>query len=141
MTTLTLISTIIVIAATLVNLYFVYKNFGFTKRGHESKIPVLDIKLENLPPYKDANQKTILKIKNVGEKRTCDNPLIVVSCSWMPSVSYKMNFPSDPYRFDPNEEVIWKFRIDEHFPANSIVAVAAYDAEADTSWDLHEQIS
>jgi hypothetical protein len=140
MNDLNVISTIIVIVATAINLYFVYRNWGLAQESHKSKKPVLDIKLETLPPYKDDAHKTILSIKNVGTKETSSDLLVIVSCSWMPSISYKMNFPTDAYRLDPNEEIIWKFRIDEHYTPNSIVAVKITDGGSNIMWDLHEQI-
>ncbi len=130
--------TLITVLATIVNVYFVYRGYELTRGSEASKKPMIDIKLESLPPYKSDTQKTILKLKNVGSRDTKTSPLVIVSCSWMPSVSYKLNFPSDNYTLAVNEEIVWKFRMDEHFTPNSIVAVKVFDKS--TSWELHEQI-
>ncbi|HJQ32432.1 MAG TPA: hypothetical protein VJ866_09640 [Pyrinomonadaceae bacterium] len=152
---LNVVSTIVVIAATGINLYFLYKNHQIADRNtriadrnlalaskiDQSKRPVIDIKLNCLPPYKSVDQKTILKLKNVGTKETGENPYVLVSCSWMPRISYKMNFPSSSYKLDMNEEIIWKFRMDENYTPNSTVAVHVADVSGSkVSWDLHEQL-
>lgn len=130
--------TLITILATIVNVYFVYKGYELTRGSEASKKPMTDIKLESLPPYTSETQKTRLKLKNVGTKDTSTSPIVIVSCSWMPSVSYKLNFPSDDYNLGVNEEIVWKFRLDEHFTPNSTVAVKVTDKS--TFWELHEQI-
>lgn len=128
------ISTLIVIIATIVNLYFVYQNY-------KAKKPVIDIKLENLPPYSDDKQRTILKLKNVGTGETGRDPEVVVSFSWIPGISYKCNFPSKGYRLDPNEEIIWKFRVDGNCGPESKIAVKVTNTNPSrTNWELHEQL-
>lgn len=140
MDALNIISTAIVLFATVINLYIAYRGYWISHKSESAKRPVIDIKLEGLPPYADDNQKTVLRLKNVGTKETGPDPVAVVSCSWMPTLSYKMNFPSDGYIIDVNEEVIWRFRLDEHYSPNSVVAVKVTDTKTSTFWDLHEQI-
>ena len=107
------ISTIIIICATAFNLFITYENYLMKK-------PVIDIKLENLPPYDNKTQKTTLKLKNVGHKKTSRDFTTILSCSWMPSMSFKFSLPKNEF-LDQNEEIIWKFRLDESIPPNSSI--------------------
>jgi hypothetical protein len=140
MNTLNVISTIVVLFATVINLYIAYRGYWISHKTESAKRPVVDIKLEGLPPYVDDNQKTILKLKNVGTKETNADLFVIVSCSWMPAISYKMNFPSEGHTLDINEEIIWRFRLDEHYTPNSVVAVQVTDSKTSMFWELHEQI-
>ena len=38
-------------------------------------------------------------------------------------MSLKFNPPSKGHRLDPNEEIIWKFRLDENYPPSSNISV------------------
>lgn len=125
------ISTVIIVGATIISLYFVYKNYM-------TKVPVIDIKLKNLPPYANENEKTVLKLKNVGNKMTGKSFDTTLSCSWLPSISLKFNPPSKGYTLDPNEEIIWKFRLDENYPPSSSIYVKVDDENK--YWELSEQI-
>ena len=117
------ISVLIIIGATIFNLYVVYKNLRIVENKEKEKKPVIDIKVDNLPPYNNQNEKTILRLKNVGTKATTPNMETSLSCSWMSSISLKFNMPSKDYVLDPNEEIIWKFRLDENFPNSSTIYV------------------
>lgn len=125
------ISTVIIVGATIISLYFVYKNYM-------TKVPVIDIKLKNLPPYANENEKTVLKLKNVGNKMTGKSFDTTLSCSWLPSMSSKFNLPSKGYRLDSNEEIIWKIRLDENYPASSTINVKVIDNKF--TWELNEQL-
>ena len=129
------ISTLVIIGATILNLYLVYINYKI-------KTPVIDIKLDNLPTYKNEEEKTILKLKNVGTKTTKPNLEITLSCSWMPSMSMKFNLPSKAYHLAPNEEIIWKFRMDENFPMASTVHVLVKEKGilGGVWWEFTEQL-
>ena len=124
-------STIIIIGATIFNLYIVYKNYS-------TKVPVIDIKLNNLPPYENKNEKTVLKLKNVGNKGTASDFDTTLSCSWLSSMSFKFNPPSKGYRLDPNEEISWKVRLEENFPSSSNIYVEVKDKNR--VWELSEQL-
>ena len=139
------ISTILIIGATIFNLYVVYKNYKIVQKNYKivqkiemAKTPVMDIKLDNLPPYENENEKTILRLKNVGTKQTNPEFSTIVSCSWMPSLSLKFNLPSSGYYLAPNEEITWKFRLDENFLPTSTVHVKVNDKGS--VWVLTEQL-
>ena len=133
------ISTIIIIGATILNLAIVYKSYLIKK-------PVIDIKLENLPPYDDNNtEKTVLKLKNVGGKDSSSNFTTILSCSWMESMSLKFNLPKGHF-LAQNEEIIWKFRLDENIPPNSSINVvveqkAWFLATRVMGWNYSEQLN
>lgn len=124
-------SVVIVIIATIINVYFVYRNW-------EIKKPVIDFEIDKLPPYSSDDEKSTITLKNVGNKGTEKNPEVLVSCSWMPNTSYKLNFPSNNYNLEPSESMTWKLRIDNNPLPNStvIIKVTSY-----YSWEYHEQIS
>ena len=126
------VPTIIIIGATIFNLYLVYINYRI-------KVPVIDIKLDNLPPYKNEGEKTTLKLENVGNKKTNPDLETTLSCSWMPSISMKFNLPSKGYHLAPNEKIIWKFRMDENFPQASTVYVLVEERRG-YSWEFTEQL-
>lgn len=143
-------SSLIIIGATFFNLYVVYKNFKISEKNEKTKTPVIDIKLDNLPPYKGEKEKSILRIKNVGTKATNPNLSTTLSCSWMPSLSMKFNLPSEDYILAPNEKIIWKFRLDENIPPSSLVYVEILDTLIEKrfyggsknalQWELTEQL-
>ena len=139
------ISTILIIAASIFNLYVVYKNYKIFKKNYEiaqtiemTKKPVVDIKLDNLPPYENENEKTILRLKNVGIKETNPDFSTILSCSWTPSLSLKFNLPSSGHQLAPNEEISWKFRLNENFPPTSTIRVQVSDKSF--FWELTEQL-
>lgn len=144
-------SSLIIIGATIFNLYVVYKNFKISEKTEKTKTPVMEIKLDNLPLYKSEKEKSILRLKNVGTKATNPNLSTTLSCSWMPSLSMKFNLPSETYILEPNEEIIWKFRLDENIPPSSLVHVEIIDKyiekkgfyitmENFRKWELTEQL-
>ena len=143
-------SSLIIVGATIFNLYVVYKNFKISEKIEKTKHPVMDIKLDNLPPYQGEKEKSILRLKNVGTKATNPNLSTTLSCSWMPSLSMKFNLPSEGYILSPNEEIIWKFRLDENIPPSSLVHVEILDTLIDKrfygesknilQWELTEQL-
>jgi hypothetical protein len=126
-------STAIIVGATVLNLYFVYLNYLI-------KTPVIDIKLESLPPYENKTDKTVLRLKNVGTKGTKSDFETILSCSWIPSMSMKFNLPSEGHRLDPNEEIIWRFRLDENFPPTSTIHVTVNEGKFGLTWELTEQL-
>ena len=145
------ISVLIIIGATVSNLYVVYKNLKIVENKEKEKNPVIDIKVDNLPPYNDQNEKTTLRLKNVGTKATNPNLMTSLSCSWMPSISLKFNMPSEDYTLEPNEQIIWKFRLDENFPNSSTIYINVRSKKNYTDgkfrkkymtlhWELTEQL-
>lgn len=132
------IPAILIIGATIFNLYVVYKNYKISQKREMAKTPVMDIKLDNLPPYENEKEKTNLRLKNVGTKETDHDFSTILSCSWMPSLSLKFNLPSSGYYLAPNEEITWKFRLDENFPPTSTVRVKVQDKGI--SWEFTEQL-
>lgn len=133
MNSITIISTIIIIIATLFNLYL-------TLWKYLQQTSVIDIKIDNLPPYPNEKEKTVITLKNVGLKKTKKNLNVTLSCSWLSGISYKLEFPSESYFLAPNEEISWKIRINDNIPENSNIRVNVRTPYG-TSWDLHEQIS
>ena len=132
-------STLIIIAATLLNIWFVYKNWEMNKSANDAKNPVIDFVINNLPEYTEAADKTSITLKNVGTRATGKEPDVTITCSWMANMSYKLNFPSDNYNLEPNETMTWKIRLDNNPPANSSVIVRVYSNGC--TWEHHEQIS
>lgn len=127
------ISTVIIIAATIFNIYMTYWKYS-------QQDPVIDIKTTNLPPYENKEDKTVVNIKNVGQKKTKKNLIVVVSCSWMPGVSYKLNFHEQVHYLAPNEEISWKLRINDEMPVNSSIHVRVSENNG-LYWDYNEQIT
>lgn len=126
------LSTVIIIIATIFNLWFVYQNWAIKK-------PVVEILVDTLPKYKSDQDKTVVTIKNVGEKATGQNPDVTISCSWMPNISYRLNFPTNSYNLEPKEAMIWKVRLDSAPPENSSIVITVRDGAF--SWERHEQIT
>ena len=127
---------IVIIGATVLNLYIVYLSYLIKK-------PVIDIKLENLPPYDDKTEKTILKLKNIGQKDSSRDFTTILSGSWMPSMSLKFNLPERHF-LAQNEEIIWKFRLDENIPPNSSINVIVkqkFGFYRTAVWTFSEQIN
>ena len=79
-------SVVVIIFATAINVYFVYKNYSFNKDKRDKEKPVIDIKLRNTPFYSEGNDKTTITLKNVGTADTTENVIVLVSCSWLPGV-------------------------------------------------------
>ncbi|RIA31597.1 hypothetical protein DFO61_2321 [Ectopseudomonas oleovorans] len=125
-------SVLIIIGATALNLWFVYSNWSIKKA-------VIEIQAESLPKYSSDEEKTLITIKNVGEKATGKKPTVTISCSWMPNISYNLNFPSDGYNLEHKESMKWKIRLDNNPPANSSIIIRVSDNGA--GWEHHEQIT
>lgn len=92
-----------------------------------SQKPVIDIEINNLPPYKSADEKTEIQIKNVGQIITGPNPEILVKFSWINNYAYKLLLPSEDYRLDINERYTWKIRLDENYPENGTIQIVVKD--------------
>jgi hypothetical protein len=133
MTTIQITCTIIVVIATIINLFFAYRNFV-------EKTAVVEIKVENLPPYSNPEEKTTVLLKNVGTTKTSANFEALITCSWMPNMSYKLNLPNQAFFLAPNEEVTWKIRLDNDVIKNSTVSIKVTDKRG-YYWDRHDQVS
>ena len=134
-------ATIITVLATAINIYFVFKT-------HSAKRPVVDISVSGLPPYKSKDDLTIITLKNVGTAPTGPNPQVILACSWMPSVSYFLNLPSERYNLDANEQITWRLRLDSRLVPNSTVTIKVVDnreslfvTRRGIIWERHEHIS
>lgn len=103
----------------------------FQWRTHISKKPVVGITIDSLPPYGDPTDRTLIAIKNVGTAATTRELRITVSCSWMPLISYRLNFPTEKYCLDPNEDYWWELRLNEELVPNSTVRVTVWDSDRD----------
>jgi hypothetical protein len=134
MTDIQIVFAAITVVATVLNIYFAYNT-------HRSRKPVLDIRVSDLPPYSAPEKKTVVILKNVGTAPTSTKLEVLFSCSWMPSLSYKLNLPIEDYKLDPNEEITWQFRTDGTIPPNSQIVIKANDLERKVIWERHEQIS
>jgi ribosomal protein S8E len=95
MTTIQITCTIIVVIATIINLFFAYRNFI-------EKTAVVEIKVENLPPYTNPEDRTTVLLKNVGTTKTSTNLETLITCSWMSNISYKLNLPNPAFFLAPN---------------------------------------
>jgi hypothetical protein len=129
----------ITLIATAVNVFFVYKNYQLTSQRHQAYQPVVDIKLDGLPPYNEPADKTLIKLKNVGQASTTTLD-VNLSCSWMPTVSYTFNFPTPNFILAPNEEIIWRMRLDQNYKPGDTVRLKVIDRKGTQWWELHEQI-
>jgi len=109
----------------------------FHFRTHQSKKPVVNIELEELPPYENKQSRTLIRVKNVGTSPTTRDLQITVDCSWMPLVSYRLNFPTVKYCLDPNEIYWWRIRLNDQLVPNSVVRVTVWDSNRD-HWEQHQ---
>ena len=103
----------------------------FQWRTHISKKPVVGITIDDLPPYEDPTDRTVIAIKNVGTAATTRELSITVTCSWMPLISYRLNLPTEKYCLDPNEDYWWELRLNEELVPNSTVRVTVWDSDRD----------
>ncbi|MFA4934509.1 MAG: hypothetical protein WC568_01610 [Candidatus Methanoperedens sp.] len=87
-----------------------------------------------------------MKLKNVGSKATNPDFTTILSFSWSPSISMKFNLPSKGHHLGINEEIIWKFKLDEDVPSGSTVRVFVRDefsyflSRGVRTWELIEQL-
>ncbi len=122
------------VIATILNVYLAFKK-------HSQQKPVIDIKVENLPPYKTINDKTTIILKNVGNKDSDGDLEILIICSWITSVSYKLELPDAGGFLAPNEEMKWKIRLNDELTGNSSIKVLATNPISKNTWSYVEQIS
>jgi hypothetical protein len=146
-------SVIFIIALTIINIFFVYKNYLFNQQmskanekmaviateKRNSEKAVIDIKLKNLPPYKTENDRTHIILKNIGNDDTRALPIVLLSCSWTPGISHKLNFPSGNSLVSINEEFQWKLRLPGNPPEGATIELEADDPKG-FSWHYHESI-
>jgi hypothetical protein len=109
-------------------------------RAHRAKKPVISITMTGLPPYRDAQARTEVKIKNVGTAATTRRLDVTVICSWMPLLSYRLNFSTASYCLEPNEEYWWGFRMNDSLVPNSLVKVVVSDSNRD-DWIAYEHLN
>lgn len=105
----------------------------FQFRAHRAKKPVISITMDGLPPYESQQAKTEVRVKNVGSASTTRRLDVTVHCSWMPLLSYRLNFPTETYCLEPEEEHWWRFRMNDNLVPNSLVKVTVWDADRDHS--------
>ena len=145
------ISVLIIIVATIFNLFVIYKNLKIAENREKEKNPVIDIKVDCLPPYNSQNKKTILMLKNIGTKSTNPNMKTSLSCTWMPFISFQFDVPTENYILEPNEEIIWKFKLSEDVPVSGTIFIEVLDLKTvrryiffknyiQARWELTEQI-
>ncbi len=104
--------------------------------------PVINIYMEELPPYKNNQDKTFIRIKNDGTSITGSDLEVLINFSWNPDYSYKLHFPSKGYQLDINEEYSWKIRIPENYPPSSFVQITADDRDGSKiSWTRIETLN
>ena len=102
-------------------------------------VPTLDLKITELPPYKDDVALTEVTIKNIG-KRTSEDVSVYLTCSWADDIDYKLKFPSDTWTLQPNEEYRWKLRLT--YGGSTVggkVTLIATDGKS--NWQISERIA
>ena len=107
---------------------------------HRAKKPVINIQISGLPPYASEDDRTKVVIQNVGTKATSRKVHVTVDCSWMPLISYRLNFPSEGYCLEPGEEHRWRLRLNEKLVPNSLVRVTVWDSNRD-HWSAYEHLN
>ena len=141
MTTIQIIQAGIIVLVTILNVFLTYKNVALAYRKHQDQKPVIDITVEKLPPYQNDDEKTVLILKNVGNKDSDPNLLIILNCSWLTGISYKFNLNTESSYLAVNEEIKWKIRINDKIPPNSKITIDVLNPIDGRGWNYSEQIS
>lgn len=119
------------IVTALINCYIAYRIF----RARE---PVIEISVENLPPYQNESKKTKLTIKNVGTAGTTSDLKVIADLSWMPHTSLYFSLPEGRYILSPKESFSWNVPWPEPTPGSHTIQVTV--SMAGKEWRCLETI-